>query len=311
VRHFDRKFGEDWLRALPAEPGVYLFKDERGEVLYAGKAKDVRRRLHGYRNATRRKAHRKMRALLREATSLEVRLQPSEREALLLENELIRTLRPRYNVDGAFSFLYPAIGVCRRGPQALLGFTTSPDSWQELGLRWHGSFRSRRRARDAFDALVGLLAFLAHPEPHSRLPRVPRPRGSRLVAFRRLDPELMEGIGRLLAGESAAAVEELSLRLLENAGARQEAEQVEADLRCVAAFFRSDLAKLRDALRAAGRPGGFVPQGERDALFLSQRGSPPPVGGASDSTRKRRKPAGSPPDPVLSILIEPRTLRPQ
>jgi excinuclease ABC subunit C len=273
VRAFDRKFGEDWLRELPAAPGVYLFKDERGDVLYAGKAKDVRRRLQGYRNATRRKAHRKMRALVRAASSVEVRLQPSEREALLVENELIRTLRPRYNVDGAFSFLYPAIGIGRRGYQALLGFTTRPDAWQELGLRWHGSFRSRRRARDAFHALVDLLAFLAHPEPRSRLPRVPRPRGTRLVAFRRLDPDLLEGIGRLLAGESAAVVEELALRLLEKASARHEAERVEAGLRCVAAFYRSDLRKLRDALLAAGRSGSFVPQGERDALFLSQRGS--------------------------------------
>ena len=270
VTQFDRKFGARWLRELPAAPAVYLFHGERGEVLYAGKAKDVRRRLQGYRKATRRKAHRKMRALVREASSLEVRLQPSEREALLLENELIRTLRPRYNVDGAFSFLYPAIGVGRRGHQTLLAFTTSPDAWRELGLRWHGSFRSRRRARDAFDALTCLLAFLAHPEPRSRLPRVARPRGSRLVAFRQLDPDLFARIGELLAGESLSAVEELSLRLLEKASARHEAERVEADLRRVAAFYRSDLVRLRDALRAAGRSGSFVPQGERDALFLSR-----------------------------------------
>jgi len=269
---FDRKFGAGWLRELPAAPGVYLFKDQRGEVLYAGKAKDVRRRLQGYRRATRRKAHRKMRALVREASALEVRVLASEREALLLENELIRTLRPPYNVDGAFSFLYPAIGIGRRGHQAILAFTTSPDDWRELGLCWHGSFRSRRRARDAFDALVGLLAFLAHPEPRSRLPRVPRPRGSRLVAFRRLDAELFERIGRLLAGESPAAVEELSLRLVEKASARHEAERVESDLRRVAAFYRSDLERLRSALSAAGRSGSFVPQGERDALFLSHRG---------------------------------------
>ena len=279
---FDRKFGADWLRELPSAPGVYLFRGPQGEVLYAGKAKNVRRRLQGYRNATRRKAHRKMRALVREASSIEVRLQPSEREALLVENELIRTLRPRYNVDGAFSFLYPAIGIGRREHQALLAFTTSPDAWRELDLRWHGSFRSRRRALEAFDALVGLLAFLAHPEPRSRLPRVPRRRGSRLAAFRQLDPDLFERIGQLLSGESPGAVEELSLRLLEKASARHEAERVEADLRCVAAFYRSDLAKLRDALLAAGRGDRFVPQGERDALFLSQRGAP--------SARRRSQP---------------------
>ena len=66
VRRFDRKFGKDFLGNLPAAPGVYLFRDEREEVLYVGKAKDIRRRLSAYRNATRRKPHRKMRTLVRE-----------------------------------------------------------------------------------------------------------------------------------------------------------------------------------------------------------------------------------------------------
>src|SRR5262249_15694018 len=160
--HFDRKFGADWLRELPPAPGVYLFKDERGGVLYAGKAKDVRRRLQGYRNATRRKAHRKMRALVRAARSLEVRIVPSERAALLVENELIRTLRPPYNVDGAFSFLYPALGVGRDASRVLLAFTSTPEAWSGLGLRWHGCFRARARTRAAFDALVALLGRLGH-----------------------------------------------------------------------------------------------------------------------------------------------------
>ena len=126
LRRFDRKFGADLLRELPERPAVYLFKDEGGRVLYAGKAKNVRRRLASYRNASRRKAHRKMRTLVREAHSVEVRVQTSERAALLLENELIRTLRPRYNVDGAFDFLYPAIGSGRHDGRLLLCFSARP-----------------------------------------------------------------------------------------------------------------------------------------------------------------------------------------
>jgi excinuclease ABC subunit C len=268
---FDRKFGADFLRELPRTPAVYLFKGAQGEVLYAGKAKDVRRRLEGYRNATRRKAHRKMRALVRVASALEVRLVASERDALLAENELIRTLRPPYNVDGAYSFLYPAIGLGARDGCALLGFTTEPDAWRELALCWHGTFRSRRRALAAFDALAELLTFLAHPEPRSRLPRVPRRRGSRLLAFRQLEPALSGMLRALLAGESRAALAVISLRLVEKAAARRDAERVEELLRRLAAFYASDLVPLREALRAAGREGSFVQQAERDALFLAQR----------------------------------------
>ncbi|MBY0277960.1 nucleotide excision repair endonuclease, partial [Candidatus Binatia bacterium] len=158
MRGFDAKFGADRLSALPQSPGVYLFLDEAGSVLYVGKAKDLRRRLTSYRNATRRRAHRKMRTLVRVAASLEVRPQANETEALLVENELIRTLRPPYNVDGAFSFLYPALGVGRHDGRMLLAFTSSPEEWAALDVRWHGAFRSRRRARAAFDALVALLA---------------------------------------------------------------------------------------------------------------------------------------------------------
>ena len=59
TKAFDRKFGAALLRELPAAPAVYLFKDRDGTVLYAGKARNIRRRLASYRNATRRKAHRK------------------------------------------------------------------------------------------------------------------------------------------------------------------------------------------------------------------------------------------------------------
>lgn len=275
VKRFDRKFGGELLRDLPATPAVYLFRDAAGVVLYAGKAKDIRRRLRSYRNASRRKAHRKQRALVREASTLEVRLQPDERTALLVENELIRTLRPRYNVDGAYDFLYPAIGVGHRGGQTLLCFTTRPAAYADLGLAWYGVFRSRPRTREAFEALVALLSRMGHAEPAGRLPRAPRLRGSQLAAVRRLAPALVDDLHRFLAGESRDALDRLCLDLLERPSARREAAEVEDCLHRLDAFYRSDLAKLRRALHAAGHRGSFVAQSERDALFLSVRLQPP------------------------------------
>lgn len=271
VRSFDRKFGREFLRELPATPAVYLFKDGDGRVLYAGKAKDVRRRLQTYRSAGRRKTHRKMRALVRAAASLEVRLQPSEREALLLENELIRTLRPPYNVDGAYSFLYPALGVGAREHQTLLCFTTRPEAYRELPLRWYGCFRSRLRAQAAFDALSELLGLVGHVEPRSRLPRAPRLRGSRLVALRRVPAELREACAAFLAGESRELLPALAHLLVERARARREAALVEERLRLLHDFYTRDVSRLREALRAAGRGPGFVAQDERDPLFIAAR----------------------------------------
>lgn len=285
MRRFDRKFGADLVRELPESPAVYLFKDEAGRVLYAGKSRNIRRRLASYRTASRRKAHRKMRLLVREAHSLEVRLQDTEREALLAENELIRSLRPRYNVDGAFDFLYPAIGAGRDGDRVLLAISSRPEAMEQLGLRWHGSFRPRLRARAAFDALADLVGRCGHVEPRSRLPGAPRPRGSRLVAVRRVPPDLLEATHEFLSGTSNALLARLIAHLLESRQARTEAEGVQEALDCLDDFWKHDISGLRDALRTVGRPAGFVPRGRRDALFIEARlargvsdGAKPPPG---------------------------------
>jgi predicted GIY-YIG superfamily endonuclease len=270
IKRFDKKFGADFLKELPTTPAVYLFKDKRGEVLYAGKARNIRRRLKSYRNASRRKVDKKMRTLVREASEIEVRLQESERAALLLENELIRTLRPRHNIDGAYPFLYPALGTAVRGHQSLFVLTTETEPWAELGLRWHGSFRSRLRALEAFEALLALLEWAGHREPRARYPDFPRIRGSRVAAFRRVAP-LVAGLDRLLAGQDPRVLQELSELLLANPDARLDAHQIGEDLRRLDAFFREDARPLHDALKASGRRSGFVAQQERDALFIAAR----------------------------------------
>lgn len=271
VKSFDRKFGPDLLASLPASPAVYLFKDAHQNVLYVGKAKDVRRRLASYRNASRRKVDRKKRRIVREAESLEVRVQPSEREALVVENQLIRTLEPPFNVEGKYTFLYPAIGIVRTDRHTLLCFTTDVDAWSELGLRWFGTFRSRLRAKEAFDALVDLLALLGHLEPRSALGDVPYVRGSRLVGVRQLSAGLTEGIERFLSGASRSGLIELATALLEKPRARREAAVVQEHIDVLDEFFRSDLETLREALHGSGRHGSFVSQDERDTLFIRAR----------------------------------------
>jgi hypothetical protein len=199
-----------------------------------------------------------------------VRPHASEKQALLIENELIRTLRPPFNVDGAFAWLYPALGVGGDDGRVLLAFTATPEEWSSLALRWHGCFRSRVRARAAFDALVALFGRLGHCEPMSRLPAVPLRRGVRLEAFRRLPAELAAAADAFLAGESTELLALLFERLLESASARRAAAAVEQHLRTLDDFARKDVAALHRALQKTGR-SGWVPGEERDALFITAR----------------------------------------
>ena len=85
------------VRQLPEEPGVYLFKDERGKVLYVGKAKSLRDRVRNYVGAAADLAP-KTRALMARAAGLDWIAARTEVEALILECNLIKEYRPRYNV---------------------------------------------------------------------------------------------------------------------------------------------------------------------------------------------------------------------
>ena len=88
--------GKKVARRLSAGPGVYLMRDIEGTALYVGKAANLRKRVSSYFDA-RPKIDRLMRMIAR-IESIEVSLTRSEAEALLLENEWIKSLKPRYNV---------------------------------------------------------------------------------------------------------------------------------------------------------------------------------------------------------------------
>src|SRR3970040_1720022 len=87
----------DKIASLPAAPGVYQFKNAAGQVIYVGKAKNLRHRVRSY-FLEARAAEAKTDTLVREAADVSTILVDNEREALALENNLIKQLRPRFNV---------------------------------------------------------------------------------------------------------------------------------------------------------------------------------------------------------------------
>src|SRR5580658_10473579 len=108
---------------LPLLPGVYLYKDQYGEVIYVGKAKNLRARVRSYFNDDRL-AERKTGSLIADARDVEYILVDNNKEALALENNLIKQYKPRFNVllrdDKTFPYIkltaekYPRVYVTRR-----------------------------------------------------------------------------------------------------------------------------------------------------------------------------------------------------
>ena len=269
MRIFDRKFGADFLAAVPLEPGIYRMYDAAGRLLYVGKARNLRRRLAQYRTARRTKKDRKRRALVRSADRIEWQVCASELDASLTEIGLIHALRPRRNVAGAFPFLYPFIGIAVDGADTRFCLTTSPEAFATFDL--HGAFRSRDVTGEAFFALMRLLRFVGHPTSRRARDRFGVPRHSHVCTFRRLPRDWPELWKALLRGDSRVALEQLSLRLLDYDGACARSAAVHADLTAVGRFFEDEASMLARAITATGYVGYPVPQRERDAVFLRYR----------------------------------------
>jgi excinuclease ABC subunit C len=108
---------------LPAEPGVYLYKDAHGEVLYVGKAKNLRSRVRSYFNEDRL-ADAKTGTLIADAFDIDFIQVHNNKEALALENNLIKQYKPRFNIllrdDKTYPYIkltgekYPRVYVTRR-----------------------------------------------------------------------------------------------------------------------------------------------------------------------------------------------------
>jgi len=271
VGNFNQKFGAEFLELLPDSPGVYLVYDQQNELIYVGKAKNLKRRLSQYRNALRRKKHYRMRGIVKEAAHIEIRCAETHQDACLTEVMLIQKHRPRWNIVGAYSFLYPLVGIRSMNGNIEFCMTTTPEAvlkeWP--GFEFHGAFRSRQITGDAFFALMRLLRFVGHANPSNRRRRIPS--HSYIFSFRRL-PSNWAGIwASFYKGESALAMEELILNLVENTGARCRSSKVQEHLDELKRFWRHEVLTLAKVRKATGYAEWPVPQHQRDLVFISYK----------------------------------------
>lgn len=135
------------LQAIPKKPGAYLFKDGRGRVIYVGKAKDLRNRVSSY---FAKDAHRddKVRGIVENHASVEFIVTDSEYEAFLLEANLIKKHRPRYNAILMDDKSYPYILVTKEEfPRAVVVRES-----RDKGVRF-GPFTDVKRVRAALEGL--------------------------------------------------------------------------------------------------------------------------------------------------------------
>ncbi len=145
------RFAEQ-LRALPARPGVYVFRDDQGDVIYVGKAASLRNRVRNYFGSPR-SLEPKTRRLLERVGSLDWILTGSESEALMLEATLVKRHQPLFNVRLRDDKHYPYLKIDVNAPWPRVTITRRIE---DDGARYFGPYASAHSVRTALDLVKRL-----------------------------------------------------------------------------------------------------------------------------------------------------------
>ncbi len=232
---------KDRASALPETPGVYLFKDGEGRVLYIGKAKSLRDRVTSYFSRPDRD---KIRVMMKFAVDLEVISTPSEVDALLLESRLIKDFQPKYNQDLRDGKTYPYLAISKGDDFPYLSVVRGTE---REDLEYLGPFASASGLRAALAVLQRVFKFrTCEMEIREDDPKL-----------RHFRPCLLHHIDRCTApcnlrvskAEYAASIAALR-RVLAGESSALRAEWEQAMTRASAALEYETAAALRDRIRA-------------------------------------------------------------
>ncbi|HWO16434.1 MAG TPA: excinuclease ABC subunit UvrC [Solirubrobacterales bacterium] len=139
----------DRIRELPDSPGVYLFHDGDGEVLYVGKARSIRKRVASHFSGGESR-------LTSRVDRIEVLVTATEAEALLAEQSFIKRHRPRFNIRLRDDKSYPYVAVSLDEDYPRVYFTREK---HRPGRAYFGPFSSAKRVRETLDLLGKLFQF--------------------------------------------------------------------------------------------------------------------------------------------------------
>src|SRR3972149_1765650 len=135
---------EEKLKTLPASPGVYMMKGGNGEVLYVGKAKNLRARVRSYFRVSGDDRY-AVRFLASKTSDVDYIVTANEKEALLLEDTLLKQKKPRYNIRLKDSKTYVSVKITVREkfPRIIVTRQVKKD-----GSRYFGPYISARAVKD-------------------------------------------------------------------------------------------------------------------------------------------------------------------
>jgi excinuclease ABC subunit C len=154
-------------RALPDQPGVYLFRDANGRVIYVGKAKSVRKRVASHFSKAQVPSSPGHAEMVASVEHIECVVVASEADALLAEQSFIKQYRPRFNIRLRDDKSYPFIGISLEEPYPRVYFTRER---HRPGRAYFGPYSNAKRVRATLEVLAKVFMFRSctGPEPGRR-----------------------------------------------------------------------------------------------------------------------------------------------
>jgi excinuclease ABC subunit C len=154
-------------RALPDQPGVYLFRDARGRVIYVGKAKSVRKRVASHFSKAQVPSSPGHAEMVASVANIECVVVASEAEALLAEQSFIKQYRPRFNIRLRDDKSYPFIAISLDEEFPRVYFTRER---HRTGRAYFGPYSNAKRVRGTLEVLEKVFMFRSctGPEPGRR-----------------------------------------------------------------------------------------------------------------------------------------------
>lgn len=212
---------DEKIRLLPESPGVYRFLNEEGTVIYVGKAKNLKRRVSQYFQATRQHS-RKTAVMVSHIVEIQHTVVDSEQDALLLENNLIKQFQPKYNILLKDGKTYP--WICIRNELFPRVFMTR--RFVRDGSLYYGPYGSVHHARQLLELINSLyqLRSCKHKFTEAAITKgayrvcldyhIRRCKGPCIGAVSSQEyMEQLEGIKDLLRGNTGALIRRLERRM--------------------------------------------------------------------------------------------------
>jgi excinuclease UvrABC nuclease subunit len=241
-----KQLNPDFFKAIPNTPGVYFMLGERGEILYIGKAKRLRKRVFSYRQVKPCTHPPHQVELVRRIKQIRWETCRTEKLALERENELLHAIRPPYNIADTEEGSYLFITMRALGPDGRVEFQLTQDPDGSPSVRVFGCYRDRWQAKKGYGALLRLMysaTFQAKGRAsrfsipsNLRKPRIEKPY---VIRFHHSPDKWISEVSRFLRGASLGFLRSLTESLIDNEHVpRFMGPSLQDDIDCAREFFK-------------------------------------------------------------------------